>query len=59
MSTRKIVIIVGVILMILGSVLMGLLRDYKYGHLIAGLVIGADGGSLSVLFAPKKDEPKN
>lgn len=42
--------------MILGTILMVLLKDNEYGHLIAGLVIGAGGGALSVLFTSKKED---
>ncbi|WP_339755630.1 hypothetical protein [uncultured Winogradskyella sp.] len=58
MKTRKKIVIVGVVLIILGMILMGLLKDNEYGHLIGGLVVGAGGGCLSVLFSPKTDKPK-
>lgn len=59
MSSRKKIVIVGITLIILGMIIMALLKDNEYGHLIGGLVVGAGGGCMSVLFSTKKDEPKN
>jgi len=54
--SKKQVVILGITLILIGTIVMGLLRNNEYGHLIGGLIIGAGGGCMAVLTSPKKSE---
>ena len=53
MSSKKRVVAIGFVLVIIGVVMMYLMKDKENGHLISGLVVGAGGGLLSALVATK------
>lgn len=46
----------GIALIILGTIVMWLLNSYEHGQLIGGLIIGAGGGCLAVITAPKNSK---